>query len=417
MRHGPVMWLPRCGERRGQPYGKGITMAEKNATLADRHEAYLELDVGKQSHWAYAVDSAGTVLLSRRVANTEAGLDEVIAECPDDTLVVVDQRRNIGALAIRRARAAGRPVAYLPGSAESELAKGFPGIAKTDAKDAQVIARVALGMPQTLRPVPEGDPALDGARIMSAQVAQVQKDRTACANALRSRLLESCPAFERACEMTAPWCAGMLSELGGPWNMLDAGRERFCAASHKHGASRGQRDRLWDAISGERPHEQAVAAEMRYVKHFAGRIAADNQEEAMLEEAIAESLSGNADFANLQTIPGIGPRTAAQLVVSVDISQFDSHDKLASYCGLAPSTQRSGTSVNYDKGHRGGNKPLKNLLVFSCNSLGRSKSYYGEYLRRCLGRGMKRRCALKATARKRMKVIYAVMRDGTPYSA
>ncbi|MCQ4882080.1 IS110 family transposase, partial [Alistipes onderdonkii] len=62
------MWLPRCGERRGQPYGKGITMAEKNATLADRHEAYLELDVGKQSHWAYAVDSAGTVLLSRRVA-------------------------------------------------------------------------------------------------------------------------------------------------------------------------------------------------------------------------------------------------------------------------------------------------------------------------------------------------------------
>ncbi|MZI83227.1 transposase, partial [Clostridium butyricum] len=66
-------------------------MAEKNATLADRHEAYLELDVGKQSHWAYAVDSAGTVLLSRRVANTEAGLDEVIAECPDDTLVVVDQ--------------------------------------------------------------------------------------------------------------------------------------------------------------------------------------------------------------------------------------------------------------------------------------------------------------------------------------
>lgn len=413
MRHGPVMWLPRCGERRGQPYGKGIAMAEKNATLADRHEAYLGLDVGKQSHWAYAVDSAGTVLLSRRVANTDAGLNEVIAEYSDDTLVVVDQRRSIGALAIGRARAAGRPVAYLPGSAEHELAKGFPGIAKTDARDAQVIARVALGMPQTLRPVSEGDPALDGARIMSAQVAQVQKDRTACASALRSRLLESCPA----CEMTAPWCAGMLSELGGPWNMLDAGRERFCAASRKHGAARGQRDRLWDAISGERPHEQAVAAEMRYVKHFAGRIAANNQEEAMLEEAIAESLSGNADFTNLQTIPGIGPRTAAQLVVSVDISQFDSHDKLASYCGLAPPTQRSGTSVNKDKGHRDSNKPLKTILVLSCNPLVRPMSYYGEYSRRCLDRDMKRGCTLKATARRRMKVIYAVMRDGTPYSA
>ena len=392
-------------------------MAEKNATLTDKHAAYLGLDVGKFLHWAYAVSADGEVLLSRRVANSEAALDGLLAELPADTLVVVDQRRNIGALAIRRARAAERPVAYLPGSAEHELAKSFPGIAKTDARDAQVIARAALGMPQTLRPVPADDPALDGARIMSAQVAQVQKDRTACANALRSRLLESCPAFERACGVTAGWCAGMLAELGGPWNMLDAGRERFCAASRRHGATREQRDRLWESISGGRPSEQAVAAEMRYVKHFAGRIAADNEAEAELEEAMAEALSGNADFANLQTIPGIGPRTAAQLVVSIDISEFDSHDKLASYCGLAPSTQQSGTSINFDKGHRGGNKPLKNLLVFSCNSLNRSKDRYGEYLRRCLARGMKYKCALKATARKRMKVIYAVMRDGVPYAA
>lgn len=59
-----------------------------------------------------------------------------------------------------------------------------------------------------------------------------------------------------------------------------------------------------------------------------------------------------------------------QLVVSIDISGFGSHDKPTSYCGLAPFTQQSGSSVNYDKGHRGGNKPLKNLPIFSCNSLG-----------------------------------------------
>lgn len=392
-------------------------MAETNATLTAKHDAYLGIDVGKFFHWAYAVDRDGEALLSRRVANSEEDLDALVAELPADTLVVVDQRRNIGALAIRRARAAGRPVAYLPGTAEHELAKSFPGVAKTDARDAQVIARSALGVPQTLRPVPADDPALDGARIMAAQVARVQKDRTACANALRSRLLESCPAFEAACDATAGWCAGMLADLGGPWNMLDAGRKRFCAAARRHGATREQRDRLWDAIRGERPSDSAVAAEDRYVRHFAGRIAADNEAEAELEAAIAESLGGNTDFENLQTIPGIGPRTAAQLVVSVDISEFDSHDKLASYCGLAPSTQRSGTSIGYDKGHRGGNKPLKSLLIFSCNSLARSKSYFGEYFRRCRARGMGHKRALKATARKRMKVIYAVMRDGVPYSA
>ena len=40
-----------------------------------------------------------------------------------------------------------------------------------------------------------------------------------------------------------------------------------------------------------------------------------------------------------------------------------------------------------------------------------------DYLRKCRARGMRHKCALKATARKRMKVIYAVMRDGVPYSA
>lgn len=162
-----------------------------------------------------------------------------------------------------------------------------------------------------------------------------------------------------------------------------------------------------------------MAAEMHYAKRFAVRIVADNEKKGGGEpqKAIVESLSGNADFANLQTIPGIGPRMAAQLVASVDVSQFDSHDKLASYCGLTPSTQRSGISIDYDKGHRGRNKPLKNLLVLSCNSLIRSKGYYGEYFRKCLARSMKHRCALKATARKRMKAIYAVMRDDTPYSA
>ena len=113
-------------------------MAETNATLTRKHAAYLGLDVGKFAHWAYAVDRDGEVLLSRRVANSEEELDSLMAGLPADTLVVVDQRRNIGALAIRRARAAGRPVAYLPGSAEHELAKSFPGIAKTDARDVQV---------------------------------------------------------------------------------------------------------------------------------------------------------------------------------------------------------------------------------------------------------------------------------------
>ena len=41
----------------------------------------------------------------------------------------------------------------------------------------------------------------------------------------------------------------------------------------------------------------------------------------------------------------------------------------------------------------------------------------GEYYARCRDRGMPHGKALKAVARKRLKVIYAVMRDKVPYVA
>ena len=66
---------------------------------------------------------------------------------------------------------------------------------------------------------------------------------------------------------------------------------------------------------------------------------------------------------------------------------------------------------------RRGNRRLKNLLIFSCNSLTRSANRFGEYYRACRGRGMCHGEALKAVARKRLKVIYAVMRDKAPYAA
>ena len=79
-------------------------------------EAVIGLDVGKSSHWACVATRDGEVLLSAPVANREDGLDSLFGRFPD-ALAVVDQSRNIGALALARARAAGMPAAYLPGLA------------------------------------------------------------------------------------------------------------------------------------------------------------------------------------------------------------------------------------------------------------------------------------------------------------
>ena len=116
-------------------------------------------------------------------------------------------------------------------------------------------------------------------------------------------------------------------------------------------------------------------------------------------------------------MPGIGPRTASELVIGIDIADFPDHDHLASYCGIAPRNRQSGRSISSVSASRQGNKRLKNLLIFSCNSLCRSKGRFGDYYRSCRERGMCHGEALKAVARKRLKVIYAIMRDRVPYSA
>lgn len=279
---------------RSNDYRKDTTVKAPST----RPAAVLGLDVGKSSHWACLIDRDGEVLASAPVRNREAELDALFASAPAGTLVVVDQFRNIGSLAVRRARAAGLGVAYLPGLAASRAAGLFAGEAKTDERDAAVIARTALGVPDSLSGVPGRGEALEAARALSSQRDHVVACATRDKNRLRAVLLESCPALEAAVDLS---------------------------------------DRRW------------------------------------LE---------------LLTVPGIGPRTAAQLAVSVDIGRFPDHDHLASYCGIAPRVRSSGTSVRSVRASRRGDARLKSLLIFSCNSLVRSSGRYGEYYRACRARGM-----------------------------
>ena len=379
------------------------------------YDVYVGLDVGKRAHHACAVLADGSVAFRTGVDNSEAAIDRVIADAAElgTPLVVVDQRRNIGMLAIRRARAAGVEVAYLPGISANRASALFPGDAKTDERDSEVIARTAMGVPQSLRPVPEEDD-LEGTRRLEAQRADLIKDRTHQINRLRSLPLESNPDFEGALEPEATWCVAILERLGGPWNVLDSGRRRFLRAASQ--APRERAEAVWRSLGmATRPTERQVEAEMVLVPMLARRIREDTEQIEALEELIDDQVAEDGTYRCLLTIPGVARRTATQLVLNVRLADFADHDHLASYCGLAPRNRQSGTSLNSVSSSRQGNKQLKNVLIFSCNSLLRSKGYFREYYDSCRFRGKTHKAAVKATARKRTKVIYAVMRDRVTY--
>ena len=412
MSHGHVMWVSREAAFRSTDDWKDTTMP----SAISPPKAVLGIDVGKSSHWACLVTREGEVALNRRVRNSEGDLDGLFSQVACDTIVVVDQCRNIGLLAISRARLAGLGVAYLPGLAAHQAARLFAGDAKTDERDALVIAKTALGIPDALLPVPEPDKALEAARSLAAQRSHMVTCATRDKNRLRSILLESCPAFEAPADLGDRHWLNMLEKLGGPWGCIDAGKPAFGAVTK--GANRTRMDAAWNAaMASTRPSKRRVDAENPQVRMLARRIREALEEADRIDREITALLAGDGTYECLVTIPGIGPRTASELVIGINIEDFPDHDHLASYCGIAPRNRQSGTSISSVSASRQGNRRLKNLLIFSCNSLVRSENRFGEYYRACRGRGMCHGEALKAVARKRLKVIYAIMRDKVPYSA
>lgn len=373
----------------------------------------LGLDVGKQSHWACLL-VAGEVRLSRPVANRERDLDALLSSVPEGTVVVVDQVRNIGALAVSRAMRAGLDVAYLDGLAAHRAAGMFAGDAKTDERDALVIARTAAGVPDALSDVAEPDGRLEAARLLASQRQHMVACATRDKNRLRSVLLESCPAFEAACDPSDPTWLALMERVGGPWQVLAASPASLGALTR--GLDRAKVAAAREAAAGSTPPSRWRAdAEGPEVRLLARRVREAREEAARLDAEIASLLADDPTYLALLTVPGVGPRTASELAIEVDVSRFPDHDHLASYCGLAPRNRSSGTSVRSVSASRGGNKRLKHLLVFSCGSLCRSDNRFGRYYRACRERGMSHGRAIKAVARKRLKVIYAVMRDRAPY--
>jgi transposase len=106
---------------------------------------WVGVDAGKEAHHAAALDEDGRLLWSIRVANSQAviaGLIGRVDSC-DDAIWAVDMLGGETALLRAMLAASGHSVVYIPGRTVKAMAASFPGEAKTDARDAVVIAHTA----------------------------------------------------------------------------------------------------------------------------------------------------------------------------------------------------------------------------------------------------------------------------------
>lgn len=119
----------------------------------------------------------------------------------------------------------------------------------------------------------------------------------------------------------------------------------------------------------------------------------------------------------LESIPGVGPITAASFISEVgNINRFKKPEQLAAYAGIDPRVHQSGTSVN-GKGYisKRGNKILRTRLFNAANVAVLHDNMFKTFFQKKRGEGKPYRVALVATMRKMIHVIHAVWTRGTPF--
>lgn len=119
----------------------------------------------------------------------------------------------------------------------------------------------------------------------------------------------------------------------------------------------------------------------------------------------------------LQSIPGIGPLTAAAFIAEVqEIKRFKKPRKLIGFIGTDPIVTQSGSSIDrYRRISKRGNKILRTRLYNAASVAILHNNQFRDYFQKKKSQGKPYRVALVATMNKMARVIHAVWTRGTPY--
>ncbi|MET9325096.1 IS110 family transposase, partial [Streptomyces sp. NPDC003038] len=189
---------------------------------------FLGMDVGKSAHHGHGLTPAGKKVFDKPMPNSEPKLRAVFDKLTakfGTVLVIVDQPASIGALPLTVARDAGCQVAYLPGLAMRRIADFYPGEAKTDAKDAAVIADAARTIPHTLRSLE----LTDELTVLTGFDQDLAAEATRTSNRIRGLLTQFHPSLERVLgprldHLAVTW---LLERYGSPAALRKAGRRKL----------------------------------------------------------------------------------------------------------------------------------------------------------------------------------------------
>lgn len=370
------------------------------------------------------IDGDGQQLLSRRVTNDEAALLELIAAVTTladggEITWAIDLNAGGAALLITLLIAAEQRLLYIPGRTVYHASGSYRGDGKTDAKDAAVIADQAR-MRRDLQPLRTGDDIAVELRILTARRTDLVADRTRAINRLRAQLLEYFPALERAFDYSKSKAALiLLTGYQTPDALRRAGTARLVAWLRKRKARNADTVAATAIDAANAQHSivpgQQLAATV--VARLAEEVMALDTEIGDTDAMIEERFRRHRHAEIILSLPGFGVILGAEFIAATggDMSAFASVDRLAGVAGLAPVPRDSGRISGNLKRPRRYDRRLLRACYLSAHIAIRTDTASRTYYDRKRSEGKTHTQAVLALARRRLNVLWAMLRDHTLY--
>jgi transposase len=380
------------------------------------------VDAGKEHHHVTVVGAAGEVVLSRRVANDEPALRTVITEVTGLAGRVrwaIDLRDGAAALLLALLATAAAEIVYVPGRVVNRMTGAYRGEGKTDAKDARVIADQAR-MRADLAVLASGEELVTELRMLTARRGDLVTGRTRAINRLRATLLEISPALERALDFTRTGPLILIRGYPTPAAIGQAGEDQLTTWLRTQGA-RNPAKLAAAAVTAAASQTVRLPAEdiaAQLVTELAGEVMTLGTRIRQIDQRIQDRFRCHRAAAVITSLPGIGTLLGAEFLVATggDMNAFASADHLAGYAGLAPAPRDSGRRTGNLNRPKRYNRQLNRvfyasaLVSITCNP--ESRTFYDKKRTE----GKKHTQAVLALARRRVNVLWALLRDNRPYT-
>jgi transposase len=379
------------------------------------------IDAGKTHHHCVAIDESGHRLLSRRVANDEPELLELLADVlalSDEVTWGIDLADGGAALAITILLNHDQQVHYISGRAIHRASESYRGEGKTDAKDAAVIAD-QVRIRRDLHPIPTGDEAVIDLKVLTGRRMDLVADRTRTVNRLRAQLTGIFPGLERALDLTNKGPLTLLTGYQTPAAIRRLGAKRLETWLRNRKVLRADQLAETAVEAAERQHTSLPGEKLtsRMVHTLAKQVITLNEQVAELDKLIETRFRDHHHFEVITSMPGLGIILGAEFLAATggDMTVFGTPDRLAGFGGVAPVPRDSGKiSGNLRRPQRYNRRLQRVLYTSALFSIRRSEESRRFYDRK-RAEGKRHTQAVLALARRRVNVLWALLRDGRTY--